>query len=263
MVRTYQMKVVRRPFADQLVDIIIPFYGQYEQVAKSMKSLIYNTNVVNFRVCIVDDCSPNKTFQEVAFDGFPKVRTVRNTSRLGFGASLEVGMKAMESNVSKVFPWVVFMHSDVIIEDPNWLLSLGQTMLNLKDRGVKMVSATTNNPTTNNRYLEAVSLEQRDDAILENGHLPLYCSLCHRELFNHIKGFIKPYPYMGYEDRELSDRMRHYGFKQGVSGKSWVKHIGAVTLNYLKESEPEVVKIIEQNKNIWKEDVKNLIQRHK
>jgi hypothetical protein len=68
---------------------------------------------------------------------------------------------------------------------------------------------------------------------------------------------------MGYEDRELADRMRHYGFKQGVSGKSWVRHLGAATLNYLKNKEPETIQVIEQNKNLWKEDTKNLNQKHK
>jgi GT2 family glycosyltransferase len=210
---------------------------------------------------VVDDCSPNTVFQELAFDGFPNVKVVRNPSRLGFGASLEVGVKALEQE-RKVFPWVVFMHSDVIIEDTNWLLFLGQSMLNLKDRGVKMVSATTNNPSTNNSFLESKSPQQREDIVLENGYLPLYCSMCHRELFKRI-GHVKHYPYMGYEDREYADRMRHFGFKQGISGKSWVKHEGAVTLKYLQANEAEVLPIIEQNKNKWKEDIKNLSHKHK
>jgi GT2 family glycosyltransferase len=257
--KSFRMKTEMKPFGNQLVDIIVPFYGQYDSVSKLMESLIYHTSIVNFRVCVIDDCSPNVIFHEAAFEVFPNVKVVRNTSRLGFGASLEVGIKTLEKE-KKIFPWLVFMHSDVVIEDPNWLLFLGQTMLNLKDKGVKMVSATTNNTTTNNPYLEAKSPEKREDIVLENGYLPLYCSLCHRELFNKIKGYVKHYPYMGYEDRELANRMRHYGFKQGISGKSWVRHNGASTL---KAQDPGIIKIIENNKNLWNEDVKNLNPKHR
>jgi len=255
--KVFNEKIEVKPFANQFVDVIIPFYGNYEGLARLVYSLIYKTNLVNFRVCLVDDCSPNVTFHETGFEAFPNIKVVRNSSRQGFGASLEIGMNTL-ARERRVFPWVVFMHSDVVIKEKNWLLYLGQSMLNLKNKGVKMVSATTNNPTANNPYLMSDKPQVREDVILEDGYLPLYCALCHRDLFSHIHGSVKHYPYMGFEDRELADRMRHYGYKQAICGKSWVQHEGAATLKYVRVKEPEVIKIIEENKNLWKEDVKNL-----
>ena len=81
--KSFRMKTEMKPFGNQLVDIIVPFYGQYDSVSKLMESLIYHTSIVNFRVCVVDDCSPNVIFHEAAFEAFPNVKVVRNTSRLG------------------------------------------------------------------------------------------------------------------------------------------------------------------------------------
>ena len=256
--KSFRLKMEMKPFGNQLVDIIVPFYGQYNKVVNLMQGLLYNTSVVNFRVCLVDDCSPNKVFSEAAFESAPNVKVVRNSSCMGFGASLEIGMRSLEKE--SVFPWVVFMHSDVVVEDPNWLLFLGQSMLNLKGMGVKMVSAKTDNPVSNNPYL--LKNDDKNDIILESGYLPLYCALCHRDLLSRV-GVIKHYPYMGYEDREFGERMRHYGFKQGISGKSWVKHEGGATLKHLEDCEPEKIAVIKKNKNLFNEDLKNLSENHK
>ena len=74
---------------------------------------------------------------------------------------------------------------------------------------------------------------------------------------------VKHYPYMGYEDRELADRMRKYGYKQAICGKSWVYHKGGATLEYLKIHEAGVLSVIESNKKLWQEDIKKLSPSHK
>lgn len=252
----YRARLKIEPFSEQKVDIIVPFHAKYEKLATLIHSLIYQTRSNPFRVCIVDDASPNDIFFQSAFEAFPNILTIRNETQLGFGASLEIGAKALAQHGA--FPWLVFLHSDVIIEDPNWLLNMGQTMLNLKSQGVKLVSATTNNPTVNNPLLSAKKNEHREDVILESDYLPLYCALCHRELFNKIQGFVKPYPYAGYEDIELAARMKKYGFKQAVSGKAWVYHEGAATIDYLTNKEPLIFEQILGNVKLLEEDLKKL-----
>jgi len=246
-------------FSDQYVDIIIPFHGQYEKVASLVSSLIYLTRSNHFRICLVDDCSPNSNFVFDGFEDVPNLKSVQTEEQLGFGGALEYGMKAME-NEPNVFPWVVFLHSDCLIEDANWLLAMGQTMQKLKAEGVKMVGSRTNNPTVedvelkNKLYAERHA-EPTEDVVLEEGYLPLYCALCHRHLFHYIKGFIKHYPYAGYENRELADRMRSYGYKQAVCGSSWVHHEGDATLQYLRRTNPHAKKIMEGNKNLYMRDI--------
>ena len=65
-------------------------------------------------------------------------------------------------------------------------IKLGESMLELKDQGVKMVSARYPNSGSD---LEILSSPARpmlkvEDTILKKGeHLPLSCVMCHRELF--------------------------------------------------------------------------------
>ena len=44
------------------VDIIIPFHGQYEKLANLMQSIFRLTRSNYYKVCVVDDASPNPHF---------------------------------------------------------------------------------------------------------------------------------------------------------------------------------------------------------
>lgn len=79
--------------------------------------------------------------------------------------------------------------------------------------------------------------------------------MCHRQLFDNIKGFVKSYPYGSYEDEELYYRMKKFGYKQAVSGNSWVFHHGGSTFNDLKN---EQLKVVEQNRQKCIEDIRKL-----
>jgi GT2 family glycosyltransferase len=134
-------------------------------------------------------------------------------------------------------------------------------MLKLKSYGVKLISATSNNPTCDLPALKAESAvlgeNENEEYILEpTEYLPLYCVLCHRDLFKHIGGFIKHYPYAGYEDRELAARMRYYGFLQAVCRKSWVYHEGDATLQYLRRKNPQTTQIMKNNRKLYMDDLK-------
>ena len=216
----------------------------------------------------MDDCSPNKSFAKellaethLARDTGggrrrykPQLIMHRTPEHLGFGGALAYGFEKCDE------PWVVFMHSDCVVEDHNWLIEMGQSLLRLKKENVRMVSAKTNNP-GDGVYpgLKASRGEYGKDIVLEEGALPLYCSMCHRDLFNHIGGFIKPYPFGWYEDEELAYRMRKYGFKQAVCGRSWVRHEGAATIGQLWKDQPETQKIMaEENRERCIADMQRL-----
>jgi GT2 family glycosyltransferase len=253
-------------FADQFVDIIIPFHGCYDKVAKLITSLLYQTRSNQFRICLVDDCSPNDDFIVDAFSQVPNLKQIRNKERKGFGASLEIGAKALDKEPSGVFPWLVFMHSDCVIEESKWLINMGQSMLELKKQGIKMIGNLTNNPVIEDerficsrRDFKERKLEgQGTDIILENDdYLPMHCVMCHRDLFRHVGGFVKHYPMKGYEDREFASRMRFYGYKQAICGSSWIHHDGSATLNWMRSQNIKVDKQLELNKNLWTKDTEN------
>ena len=248
--------IAREPFSRSPVSIIIPFHGCYEKVGKLVSSIMRVTRSNPYQICLVDDYSPNSSFINAIKD-LPQVFALRTEKRLGFGGALEFGFKATQQ------PWVVFMHSDCVVEDPRWLVEMGRTLLKLKENNVKMVSARTNNPGEGCELLKSKREEIKEDIILKEGFLPLYCSMCHRELFSHIGGFIKNYPLCHYEDEELAYRMRHYGFFQAACGKSWVRHEGGATINNLCKINPSLIEELEKNRDLCVEDIRKLNKNHR
>lgn len=221
---------IRESFSSP-VDIIIPFHNECASVTKLLESIFRFTKGVPYRITLVDDCSASSDKGKYGdnFKDFRGIKVVKTEKHSGFGAALAAGFKATD------FPYVLFMHSDCRIETATWLKELGNSLIKFKANNIpiKMVSARSDNPGDDcDVLLKGEKEDVGSDRAIE-GTLPLYCALSHRELFQRIGGFIKPYPYAWYEDQELSHRMRLRGYLQGVSGKSWVKHIGGLTINKL------------------------------
>ena len=153
------------------------------------------------------------------------------------GAAVNLALKTpWKGEAGNKIGWIVIMHSDVFPEDISWLSNMGKSMQNLYDQNVKMISPLTNNPMVDNENFVGLRGDQKEDYILEDGYLPMYCSLMHRELFKRV-GLFKEYPYAGVEVEEFAQRMKLNGYKQAVCGNSWVNHIGRATLSNFDKNE--------------------------
>jgi GT2 family glycosyltransferase len=246
-------------FSRSKVDIIIPFHGQYNSVIRLVESIIYTTKSNPYHICLVDDGSPNKSFEKEVNDHFrkktpngfkPQVSVVRLDEQKGFGAALNFGMEKTEQ------PWVVFMHSDCVVMDQGWLIEMGKSLVKWEKekKPVKIVSARTDNPGNYSTALKAKQRERGPDVVLEDDNIPLFCAMAPRSLFEKI-GPLKEYFPCGYEDDELVYRMKHYGFRQGVCGKSWIKHFGSMTIDFLYKKNPDLFK---DNRDICIKDMQSL-----
>lgn len=249
------------------VDIIIPYHGQYEKLAVLLDSIFRLTRSNYYKICIVDDASPNESYIRTIEKNATKnalrrkseniVKTIRLPEQVGFAGAIKAGFEATEN------PYVCFVNSDCKIEDVNWLRSMGECLLSMKPQGVRMVSPMTNNSVGGHpAQTGEKSARSKDHVILEGeDYLTLYCFLCHRELFNRCGGFIKEYPYGYYEDQEFAARMQKYGFKQAVCRDSWVYHEGQATIKQLWRSNPNALNIMEEdNRNRCIADMKSLKQ---
>lgn len=242
------------PFSRSAVDIIIPFHAQYEKVSSLVRSILISVKSNPYQITIVDDCSENVEFgkevnkefaKETPKDTRPQVRCIRSESQLGFGGALKLGFDSTTN------PWVLFMHSDCLVEDPNFMINMGRSLLEWKKEGipVKMVSATSDNKNDNVPQCEK-------DLVLKEGSLPMFCCMCNRDLFSYVGGFLKPYPFAWYEDEEFAFRMRKSGLLQGVCAKSKIKHYGASTIKYLWSTRPETKKVMESNRELCLADMR-------
>lgn len=241
------------PFDISKVDIIVPFHGQYQKVTRLIES-VYRVTRPPFLLTLVDDGSKNANYLEDIREN-TNVNCIRSDQQLGFAGALQLGF-----NQTK-FPWVVFMNSDCYVDNINWLNRLGESMMDLKNMGVKMISARYANSGSNIEKLSepARPLVKIDDIILkEDQYLPLSCVMCHRELFQRIGGFIKQYPFGWYEDQELAHRMHYYGFKQAICAKSWLHHDGMATIKELWDKAPEIKDIMAKNEELCIKDINSL-----
>jgi GT2 family glycosyltransferase len=250
------------------VDIIIPYYGQYEKVTQLLESIFRLTRSNFYRVYIVDDCSPNEVYLEKINENARKnaerlrqdnvVTVVRNEVQKGFGGACKAGFDLGES------PYVCFINSDCLVRDTGWLRALGESLLKLKDQGVRVVAPMTNNAVGGHEAQTGnLFLREPDDIILTDGeHISLYCFMCHRALFSKIGGFLKEYPYGFFEDEEFAARLKKYGYKQAICRRSFIEHEGEATVRSLWRQKPDVAKIMqEDNRQRCIEDMKKLDQK--
>lgn len=258
--------VKQQPFSRSPVDIIIPFHGEFDKVVRLVRSILLSVKSNPYQITLVDDGSVYydkendqiksfvdefKNFDEGRPSGTePIVQTVRSEKQLGFGAAALLGYQHTKQ------PWVMFMHSDCVVEDPNWMLEMGRSLLGQKK--IKMVGAKSQASFVGDPRCKGVKSQYGDDLIVNDSFLPLYCVMCHRDLFKHIGGFIKQYPYAGYEDEELAFRMNHYGFQQAICGKAWVYHEGSGTLKTLVKKQPEIRDILDTNRERCIADIQKL-----
>ena len=233
------------------VDIIIPFHGQYEHVRELTSSILWKTRSNPILITLVDDGSPNVDFLETISEA-PRTQTIRLENQRGFGNAVKVALE----NTS--LPYVCIMHSDCIVYNSSWLEELGTSLLSMKSENVRLVSARADNPVSDIPELKAEATDQAIDDVIVDAPLPLFCALCHRELFNRIGGPIKPYPYTWYEDEELFWRMKKHGFRQGVSGRSWVHHEGHATIKRLWRKDPAIREVMKANRELCLKDIEAL-----
>lgn len=235
------------------VDIIIPFYGHYDGVAKLIESIFRCTRSNRYQITLVDDCSPNSEFIE-SLTKVDVLQCLRTPEQKGFGGAMQYGFERTEQ------PYCIFLNSDVLIEDVGWVRAMGDTLLSLKDKGVRMVAPRTNNAANGDERQECEKgTKAVEDIILEEGHLSMYCFMCHRQLFSKVGGFIKNYPYGWFEDEEFAYRMRKFGYKQAISGKGWVHHDGGCTVKELWRDNHDARKVMtEDNRERCIKDIKVL-----
>lgn len=231
----------REQCATSVVEIIVPFHGQYDKLGRLISSVYRGTSSNPFRLTIVDDGSPNNGFikqleREAEKEKIKNLSLIRIDQQRGFGAALWEGFSRTE------FPYICFLNSDCVVEDVNWLKALHTSYMQLAGQGVKFLSARMDNPTTGDPRVRGSRSEKPRDIIIDvdsinqiidnDKYLPLTATFCHRDLFKRI-GPIKSYPFGMYEDIELACRLFSYGYKQAISGASWIHHEGGATFRSL------------------------------
>ena len=239
-------------FKDQ-IDIIIPYYHEVGCLSKCVESIIRFCKNIDYKIYLINDGSESESVK-FFFKPYEKIVTViDHPNQKGFGASINTGLK-QSINRKKVI-----MHSDCIVDNIGWLNNLYNSFINLQKQGVGLITSKTKN--SNTKLNELSDFENKTDFIIEKSYIPFYSIMFDINLIK-VCGFIKEYPYFGYEDEEFCFRLRKFNFKIGVSGESTIIHQGSKTITSFLAKNPKLRNILEKNKDLCKKDIIELMKKN-
>lgn len=234
------------------IDIIIPYYHEIGYLSKCVESIIRFCKNVDYKIFLINDGSTSESVK-FFFKPYEKiVSIIDHSENKGFAAAINTGLK------NSVNRKKVIVHSDCFVDNIGWLNNLYISFINLQKQGVGLVASKTKNNGT--KFNELCDFESKQDLILEKPYLPFYSIMFDIDLIKNC-GFLKEYPYFGYEDEEFCFRAKKFGFKLGVSGESYIQHHGGKTITSFLAKNPQLNKIIEKNKDLCKKDIIAMMQK--
>ena len=225
---------------DPAVSIIIAQYGHSAMTIDCIYSLLSHVNSSQIDIVVVDDCSPDNSFEIVdeRFRNYPNITVVRNPHNGGFSVACNRGAALGRG------PILVFLNNDTV-STMDWLSPMLKVITNTPDVGV--VGA---------KIIYPNGKLQHSGVIFQNGgYFPLdpvtrgwnqeadqypdgevvtavigACLMIRRNLFNLIGGFDENY-YMSYEDVDLCLKTESMGFKVWYEASAVIVHRESISRN--------------------------------
>ena len=216
-----------------LVTIIIPIYGQIDYTLQCLTSIIDNLPQAAFELIVVDDCSPDNSFDVLS--KVKGIRLVRNEQNQGFIRSCNTGVSEAKGD------YLYFLNNDTQVTS-GWLDELLRTFSEFPGTGLagsKLVYS-------DGRLQEAGGIIWQDGSAWNFGRfqepaLPIYnyarevdyCSgasiMIPKTLFGELGGFDEHYLPAYCEDSDLALKIRDKGYRVIYQPLSTVIHYEGIT----------------------------------
>lgn len=100
---------------EPLASVIIPAYNARQMIGECLDSVL-NQVYSNIEVVVIDDCSPDSTFDFVS-DNYPGVKIIRSAKNSGFAASVNLGIKNSKGEI------IILLNMDTVVM-AGWLSSI-------------------------------------------------------------------------------------------------------------------------------------------
>ena len=218
------------------IDIIIPIYNAFEDVARCIDS-VRRHSPTDCRIVLIDDCSPDERiatlFAALEDEADTRIVLLKNTSNMGFVGTVNRGMSLAQHDV-------VLLNSDTIVT-AHWLEKL-QRCAN-SDRLIGTITPFSNNAEIcsfplfcQNNSLDGMDIEAVNRAI-EEAATPAYpdiptavgfCMYIRRQLLDTIGLFDAETFGLGYgEENDFCMRAIKAGYRNVLCDDTFVAHVGS------------------------------------
>ena len=247
------------------IDLILLSYGKFASTTKPcLDSLLADCAHENFRLTVVDNCSPDNSANEIReyLKPYPYVRTHFLQENTGFAGGMNYGASLAEGE------WLLLVNSDTIFA-PGSLVSLYHA-LQSQTAEVGMVGPITNAAGNGQEYkISGNASEVLDEAkfvqqfpcrtLIPCYRLDFFCVAIRRSLWQQLHGLDPIFGLGYYEDTDFSMRAKSAGSRMMICEDAFVYHVGGASFS----SNPKARELIKRNKKIFLQRHPNAVLHHK
>jgi len=248
-----------------LVSIIIPVYNKFEYTYNCLKSILKNSENINYEVILADDNSSDKTknINKIV----KNIKVIRNKENLGFLRNCNNAVKFANGK------YLLFLNNDTRVKK-NWLIPL----VNLLEQDEKIGMVGSKFVYPNGKLQEAGGIIWRDGSGCNYGHgndpdksefnyvrdvdyISGASILVRRTIWENIGGFDERYTPAYYEDTDLAFSIKEKGYRVVFQPASVVVHFEGITNGADVNNGIKSYQVINQKKFVEKWKTK-LVREH-
>ena len=235
------------------IDIILLSYGKFATTTKPcLDSLLPDCNNSNYRLTVVDNCSPDNSANEIReyLKPYPYIRTRFLGKNSGFAGGMNYGAALATAE------WLLLVNSDTIFS--TGALNALYQALHTQPSTVGMMGPITNAAGNGQSYPlkgSASEILQQAEFIKQfpcHGLIPCYrldffCVAIRKSLWDKLHGLDPIFGLGYYEDTDFSMRAKDLEFEMLICEDAFVYHVGGSSFS----ANPQARALIKRNKKIF------------